>query len=131
VELIYALSNDLPYAQVKNAGGSFVTPSLSSVSAAAASARFEKNTDFRVSITNAPGAEAYPISSFTWLLIRPDIRDVAKGKALKDFLSWMVTPEAQKMAEELKYASLPAEVVQLIQQRLPTLKAGGKTIAAR
>jgi phosphate transport system substrate-binding protein len=131
VELIYALSNDLPYAQVKNAGGSFVSPSLSSVSAAAASARFEKNTDFRVSITNAPGADAYPISSFTWLLIRPDIRDVAKGKALKDFLSWMVTPEAQKMAEELKYASLPAEVIRLIQQRIPTLKAAGKVIAAK
>ena len=131
VELIYALSNDLPYAQVKNPGGRFVEPSLASVSAAAASAKFEKNTDFRVSITNAPGAEAYPISSFTWLLVRPDTKDVAKGKALKDFLAWMLTAEAQKMAEELKYAPLPKEVVSLVQTRLPTLKAGGKLIASR
>jgi phosphate transport system substrate-binding protein len=131
VELIYALSNDLPYAQVKNPAGSFVTPSLSSVSAAAASAKFAKDTDFRVSITNAPGADAYPISSFTWLLIRPDNRDVAKGKAIKDFLSWMVTPEAQSLAQELKYAPLPKEVITLVQARLPTLKAGGKMIASR
>jgi phosphate transport system substrate-binding protein len=131
VELIYAVSNDLPYAEVKNGAGKFVVPSLSSVTAAAASAKFEKNTDFRVSITNAPGIEAYPISSFTWLLIRPDIKDVAKGKAIKDFLGWMLTDEAQQMASELKYAPLPKEVVTLVQARLPTLKAGGKTIASR
>jgi phosphate transport system substrate-binding protein len=129
VELIYAVSNELPYADVKNAAGVFVEPSLTTVSSAAASARFEKNTDFRVSITNAPGAEAYPISSFTWLLIRPDIKDAQKGKALRDFLSWMITPEAQKMAADLHYAPLPAPVVSLVQARLPTLKAGGKVIA--
>jgi phosphate transport system substrate-binding protein len=131
VELIYALSNDLSFGEVKNASGKFVDASLASVTAAAASAKFEKNTDFRVSITNAPGAEAYPISSFTWLLIRPDVKDAAKGKAIKDFLTWMLTPEAQKMAEELKYAPLPAPVVSLVQARLPTLKAGGKSIALR
>jgi phosphate transport system substrate-binding protein len=131
VELIYALSNGLPYADVKNQAGSFVEPSLASVTAAASSARFEKNTDFRVSITDAPGDQAYPISSFTWLLVRPDARDPAKGKAFKDFLAWMITPEAQKMAEELKYAALPAPVISLIEARLPTLKAGGKAIAAR
>jgi phosphate transport system substrate-binding protein len=131
VELIYALSNDLPYANVKNAAGSFIEPSLSSVTAAAGSAKFEKNTDFRVSITNAPGAEAYPISSFTWLLIRPDIKDPAKGKAIRDFLAWMITPEAQAMAANLHYAPLPTPVVSLVQARLPTLKAGGKVIAAR
>jgi phosphate transport system substrate-binding protein len=131
VELIYALSNGLGYSEVKNAGGQFVDPSLASVSAAAASAKFEKNTDFRVSITNAPGADAYPISSFTWLLIRPDIKDAAKGKAIKDFLSWMLTPDAQKMAAELHYGPLPAPVVALVQARLPTLKAGGKAIAVR
>jgi phosphate transport system substrate-binding protein len=131
VELIYALSNDLPYADIKNGTGKFVEPSLASVSAAAASATFEKNTDFRVSITNAPGDQAYPISSFTWLLVQTDIKDPAKGKALKDFLGWMLTPEAQKMAEELKYAPLPGPVVSLVQSRIGILKAGGKAIAER
>ena len=131
VELIYALSNGLSYADIKNPAGKFVEPSLASVSAAAASAKFEKNTDFRVSITNAPGEAAYPISSFTWLLIQTNIKDPAKGKAIKDFLSWMLTPEAQKMAEELKYAPLPAPVVSLVQSRLDILKAGGKAIAER
>ena len=129
VELIYAIANKLPYGQVKNAAGAFVTPSLESVTQAAASAKFEKNTDFRVSITNAPGQASYPISSFTWLLVRPDMKDPAKGKAMKDFLEWMVGPEAQGMASELEYASLPKEVTGLIKERLQTLKAGGKTLA--
>ena len=130
VELIYALSNQLPYATVKNAAGEFVDASLESVTAAAASAKFEKNTDFRVSITNAPGKGAYPISSFTWLLVHPDMADAGKAKAIRDFLKWMITPDAQQMAGELKYAPLPKEVVQLIEARLPTLKANGKTIAS-
>jgi phosphate transport system substrate-binding protein len=129
VELIYALSNNLPYAAVKNASGQFVEPSLESVTAAAAGTKLPKDTDFRVSITNAPGATAYPISSFTWLLVHKDTKDAGKAKLLKDFLSWMITPDAQKMAAELKYAPLPAEVVSLIQARLPTLKAAGKSIA--
>jgi phosphate transport system substrate-binding protein len=131
VELIYALSNKLPYAQVKNAAGNFSTPSLESVTAAAAGIKLPKDTDFRVSITNAPGAEAYPIASFTWLLIRKDNKDPAKAKLIQDFLTWMITPEAQKMAAELHYAPLPAPVVALIQARLPTLKAAGKAIATR
>jgi phosphate transport system substrate-binding protein len=131
VELIYALANGLPYADVKNGSGKFVEPSLASVTAAAAGAKFDKNTDFRVSITDAPGGDAYPISSFTWLLIQPDTKDAAKGKALKDFLAWMLTPDAQKMAEDLKYAPLPQPVIQLVQARLGSLKAGGKTIAER
>ncbi|MGE5231837.1 MAG: phosphate ABC transporter substrate-binding protein PstS [Deltaproteobacteria bacterium] len=129
VELIYAVANKLPFADVRNAAGTFVTPSLASVTEAAASAKFPKNTDFRVSITNAPGRDAYPISSFTWLLIRPDMKDAVKGKALKDFLEWMIGPEAQGMAPELEYASLPKEVTGLIKERLQTLKAGGKTLA--
>ena len=106
VELIYALSNNLPYAQVKNPAGSFVTPSLNSVSAAAASAKFAKDTDFRVSITNAPGAEC--VSHLLVHLAADPAGQPrrAKGKAIKDFLSWMVTPEAQSMAQELKYAPL-------------------------
>jgi phosphate transport system substrate-binding protein len=131
VELIYALSNNLPYASIKNSAGTFVEPSLPSVTAAAASAKLKSDTDFRVSITNPPGGDAYPIASFTWLLVHKDTKDVAKAKLLKDFLSWMITPDPQQMAAGLHYAPLPAEVVQIIQARLPTLKGGGKTIAAR
>jgi phosphate transport system substrate-binding protein len=131
VELIYAISNNLPYAQVKNSSGNFVTPSLESVTAAAAGVNLPKDTDFRVSITSAPGAQAYPIASFTWLLVKKDNKDPAKAKLIRDFLAWMTTPEAQKMAADLHYAPLPAPVVSLIEARLPTLKAGGKAIAAR
>ena len=131
VELIYALSNKLPYAQVKNAAGNFSTPSLESVTAAAAGMKLPKDTDFRVSVTNPPGADAYPIASFTWLLVKKDNKDAAKAKLIKDFLTWMITPEAQKMAAELHYSPLPDPVVALIEARLPTLKASGKAIAAR
>ena len=131
VELIYAISNNLPYAQVKNATGNFIVPSLETVTAAAAGAKLEKDTDFRVSITNAPGAQAYPISSFTWLLVKKDNKDPVKAKLIRDFLAWMITPEAQAMASDLHYAPLPAPVVSLVQARLPTLKAGGKVIASR
>jgi phosphate transport system substrate-binding protein len=131
VELIYAISNNLPYAQVKNASGNFIAPSLETVTSAAAGAKLEKNTDFRVSITNAPGAQAYPIASFTWLLVKKDNKDAAKGKLIRDFLAWMISPEAQKMASELHYAPLPSPVVSLVEARLPTLRAGGKAIAAR
>jgi phosphate transport system substrate-binding protein len=131
VELIYAMSNNLPYADIKNAAGNFITPSLDAVTAAAAGAKLEKDTDFRVSITNAPGAEAYPISSFTWLLVKKDNKDAAKAKLIRDFLTWMITPEAQKMAGELHYAPLPTPVISLVQARLPTLRSGGKAIAIR
>jgi len=131
VELIYAISNNLPYAQVKNATGNFIVPSLETVTAAAAGAKLENDTDFRVSITNAPGAQAYPISSFTWLLVKKDNKDPTKAKLIRDFLAWMITPEAQAMAADLHYAPLPSPVVSLVQARLPTLKAGGKVIAAR
>jgi phosphate transport system substrate-binding protein len=131
VELIYAISNKLPYAQIKNPAGAFVNPSLESVTAAAAGAKLAKDTDFRVSVTHAPGQQAYPIAPFTWLLIRKDNKDAAKAKLIRDFLTWMVTPEAQKMAAELHYAPLPQPVVALVEARIPTLKAGGKAIAAR
>ncbi|HEX5820007.1 MAG TPA: phosphate ABC transporter substrate-binding protein PstS [Gemmatimonadales bacterium] len=118
VELIYALSNRLAYAQVKNAGGQFVTPDLKSVTAAAGSATFAPDTDYRVSITNAPGAEAYPIASFTWLLIKPGLADAAKAKQIKDFLKWMLAPEAQRIAADLNYAPLPVSLIQMLQQRV-------------
>lgn len=128
VELIYAISNKLSYALVKNSAGNFVEPTLASVTAAAASAKFEKNTDFRVSITNAPGADAYPVSSFTWFLVHPDTKDPVKGKVLKTFLQWMITDEAQQMASALHYSPLPKPVVALIKERLTALKAAGKPI---
>ncbi len=121
VELIYAISNNLPYADLKNSAGNYITPSLETVSNAAASAAFPPNTDFRVSITDAPGPQAYPISSFTWLLVRPQMDDPAKARTLKDFLKWMVTPEAQQMAADLHYAPLPDRVVELIRGRVDSL----------
>jgi phosphate transport system substrate-binding protein len=118
VELIYAISNQLPYANVKNSGGQFVEPNLKSVSAAAAGAKLGAETDFRVSITNPDGAEAYPISSFTWLLVHKQAADSGKGKQIRDFLAWMLEPEAQRMAADLHYAPLPVPVIELVQKRL-------------
>jgi len=110
VELIYAVQNKISYGSVKNSAGEFVKASLESVTAAAASAP-KMPADFRVSITNAPGKDAYPISSFTWLLIPQQSKDAAKGKILADFLNWMVT-DGQKMTAALSYAPLPDGVVQ-------------------
>jgi len=110
VELIYAVQNSITYGSVKNAAGNFVKASLESVTAAAASAP-KMPADFRVSITNAPGKDAYPISSFTWLLIPAQSKDAAHGKILADFLNWMVT-DGQKMTAALSYAPLPEGVVQ-------------------
>jgi phosphate transport system substrate-binding protein len=109
VELIYAVQNNIPYGSVRNSAGNFVKASLESVSAAAASAP-KMPPDFRVSITNAPGKDAYPIASFTWLLIPLPSKDPAKGKILNDFLNWMVT-DGQKMTAALSYAPLPDNVV--------------------
>jgi phosphate transport system substrate-binding protein len=128
VELIYALTNKLPFARVKNAAGNFVEPSLQTTSNAAAGAKWPKTTDFRVSITDAPGKDSYPIASFTWLIVRPDMTDATKAKALKAFLEWMITPEAQQMAEKLEYAPLPPPVVALIKARLATLTVNVKPI---
>jgi phosphate transport system substrate-binding protein len=108
VELIYAVQNKIPYGSVRNSAGEFVKASLDSVTAAAASAP-KMPADFRVSITNAPGKDAYPISSFTWLLIPAKSKDPAKGKMLADFLNWMVT-DGQKMTSSLAYAPLPDNV---------------------
>jgi phosphate transport system substrate-binding protein len=108
VELIYAVQNKIPYGSVRNSSGVFVKASLEGVTAAAASAP-KMPADFRVSITNAPGKDAYPISSFTWLLIPQKSKDAAKGKILQDFLSWMVA-DGQKMTAALDYAPLPDSV---------------------
>jgi phosphate transport system substrate-binding protein len=115
VELIYATSNKLPFADVKNEAGAFVSPSLDSVTAAAAGFAQSIPADFRVSITNAPGAAAYPISGMTWLLVYEKQKDAEKGKKLVQFLNWM-TRDGQKYAPELGYAPLPGELLARVQQ---------------
>ncbi|MFZ1140617.1 MAG: phosphate ABC transporter substrate-binding protein PstS [Candidatus Sulfotelmatobacter sp.] len=120
VELIYAIQNNIPYGSVRNSAGTFVKASLEGVTAAAASAP-KMPADFRVSITNAPGKDAYPISSFTWLLIPAPSKDPAKGKILADFLNWMVT-DGQKMTSALAYAPLPDNVVAKVKEAIKQVK---------
>src|ERR1700741_4099763 len=111
VELIYAIQNQMPYGSVKNSSGAFIKADLAGVSAAAAGASKEMPDDFRVSITNPPGKAAYPISSFTWLLIPQKFQDAGKRDAIKGFLKWMLS-EGQNQVESLSYAKLPKEVVE-------------------
>ena len=111
IELIYALQNNIPFGSVQNAAGNFEKASLEGVTEAAASAKVPE--DFRVSITNAPGKAAYPISSFTWLLIPTPAKDANKGRILADFLNWMVT-DGQKMTTQLSYAPLPQSVAEKV-----------------
>jgi phosphate transport system substrate-binding protein len=120
VELIFAVQNKMAYGKVKNAAGNFVEASLASVTAAAAGMK-EMPDDFRVSITNAPGKDAYPISSFTWLLIPEKIADPTKKKAIKDFLTWMLI-DGQKMTEALSYAQLPKAVISKEQKAIAKIQ---------
>jgi phosphate transport system substrate-binding protein len=110
VELIYAIQNKMPYGKVKNSSGQFIKADLAGVTAAAAGAAKSMPDDFRVSITDAPGKAAYPISSFTWLLIPSKFSDASKRDAIKGFLKWMLT-DGQNEVEALSYAKLPKEVV--------------------
>jgi phosphate transport system substrate-binding protein len=119
IELIYAVQNKIPYGVVKNAAGAYVKASLESTTAAAASVK-SMPADFRVSITNAPGKDAYPISSFTWLLIPVQSKD-NKGKILSDFLNWMVD-EGQKMTSDLTYAPLPQSVAEKVKVAIKEVK---------
>ena len=112
VELIYALQNNISYGPVQNSAGKFVKADLSSTSAAAASVK-QMPADFRVSITNAPGDAAYPIASFTWLLIPAQWQDKNKEKIIVDFLHWMLAT-GEGIAPSLNYASLPASVAQKV-----------------
>jgi len=120
VELIYAVQNKISYGSVKNASGAFVKASLDSVTAAAASVK-TMPADFRVSITNAPGKEAYPIASFTWLLIPAQSKDAAKGKIIADFLNWMVD-DGQKMTAALTYAPLPGNVAEKVKVEIKQVR---------
>jgi phosphate transport system substrate-binding protein len=121
VELIYAVQNKMSYGSVKNASGKFVKASTDSVTAAAAGAAKNMPADYRISITNAPGADAYPISSFTWLLIPIHGTDAAKTKALVDFLGWMLD-HGQAEAAALTYASLPKPVQDMVRKSIATIK---------
>ena len=120
VELIYAVQNKISYGSVQNAAGNFVKASLDGVTEAAGSVK-TMPADFRVSITNAPGKTAYPISSFTWLLIPVQSKDAAKGKIISDFLNWMVT-DGQKMTSQLSYAPLPESVVAKVKVAIQQVK---------
>ena len=122
VELIYALQNKIAYGAVQNAAGEFVKASIPAVTAAAAAAVKSMPKDFRVSITNAPGAGVYPMASFTWLLLYENPKDKAQGKAMVDFMKWALT-DGQKFASDLGYAPLPAELVKLEMAALGTIKA--------
>jgi phosphate transport system substrate-binding protein len=119
VELIYALQNKIAFGSMQNAAGEFVKASEDSVTKAAAAATMPP--DFRVSITNAPGAGVYPISSFTWILMNEDPSDTVAGKAMVDFMRWALT-DGQKYASDLGYAPLPTSVVMLEQAALDKVK---------
>jgi phosphate transport system substrate-binding protein len=121
VELIYALQNKINFGPVQNAAGEFVKASVAAVTKAAAAAAPNMPADFRVSITNASGAGAYPISSFTWLLLHEDPKDKAAGKAMVDFMKWALT-DGQKYCADLGYAPLPTNVVMLEQAALDQIK---------
>ena len=125
VELVYARQNKLPFASMQNASGKFMEPSVTSVTAAAASAKLPATTDFRVSIVNAPGADAYPISSFTYLLIPKTFADAAKGKKLIDFVKWAIH-DGEKSAPALDYAPLPDAIVAMLDQRLSQIQTAEK-----
>jgi len=119
VELIYAVQNKMPYAEIKNAAGEFVKPTLESVTAALATADIPD--DFRFSMTNAPGKGAYPIAGATWLLVYQQQKDAAKGKKLVEFLKWSLT-DGEKMAKDLQYAPLPESVQQRVLKRIGEIK---------
>lgn len=125
VELAYAHQNNLPIAHVQNAAGSFVEPTIESITAAAAGAlaTFGDSSDYRVSIVNAGGATSYPISSFTWLLVYQNQRDAVKGRKLLDFLRWMYG-DGQALAPALDYAPLPDELRRRLTDRLATVSVG-------
>ncbi len=120
IELIYAVENNIPYGDVKNAAGVFVKASLDSVTAAAGSVK-SMPADFRVSITNAPGKDAYPVSSFTWLLIPAQAKDPSRGKMIVDFLNWMVN-DGQKMTSSLAYAPLPENVAAKVKDAIKQVR---------
>ena len=126
VELAYAKQNNLPAALVRNKAGQYVAASVPAVTAAAAGVAqsLPANTDYRISIVDAPGAQSYPISSFTWLLVYQHQKDAVKGKKLVDFLNWAMT-EGEKSAPTLDYAPLPTEMVTSVKAKIATIDLAG------
>jgi phosphate transport system substrate-binding protein len=127
VELAYAVQNKLPVALIKNSAGSFVEPSLEAVTAAAAEAVATTPEDLRVSITNAGGASAYPIASYTYVLAYKEQKGAVKGKALVDFLWWGIH-DGEKFARDLQYAPLPEEIVKRAEAKINSITSGGKPL---
>ena len=127
IELVYAVKNNLPVAQIKNASGAFIAPSIDAVSAAAAASAASMPDDLRISITNATGAQAYPISSYTYILVYKDQKDAVKGKAVVDFLWWGIH-DGQSFAKPLQYAPLPADIVQRAEAKIKSVNSGGSTL---
>ena len=127
VELAYASQNRMPAALIRNSSGNFVAATIESINAAAAGVAdtLSPTSDFRISIVNAPGANAYPISSFTWVLLYQNPPDAAKGRKLVDFLKWAVT-EGQQYGAALHYAPLPQKIVDGAQRKLATVAVGTK-----
>ena len=127
VELAYATQNKLPVALIKNAAGNFVEPTIDNVTAAAAASAANTPDDLRVSITNASGANAYPISSYTYILVYKDLTDATKGKAVVDFLWWGIH-DGESFAKDLQYAPLPAEIVKRSETKINSITSGGKPL---
>jgi phosphate transport system substrate-binding protein len=128
VELIYAIQQKLSVADIKNSSGNFVTPKLETATAAADGAQIPD--DYRVSITNPPGAKAYPIAGFTWLLVHKDAKDKAKGTALINFLKWGLT-DGQALAMQLDYAPLPKALQERVLKTIDTLTVQGTKVSAK
>jgi len=127
VELAYAKQNHLPFANVKNAAGRYITPSIASVTSAAAGAKLPKDTDYRVSIVNAAGKDSYPISSMTWILVYQNQPDAVKGEKLVNFLRWAYK-DGEKTAASLDYAPLPAPIVAQLQNRLKAIRVANARV---
>jgi phosphate transport system substrate-binding protein len=127
VELAYAVENKLPYAFIQNKDGKFVEPTIESTTAAAAAAAASMPADMRVSIVNPPGADSYPISGYTYLLVYKNQDDQTKGKALVDFLWWAVH-DGEKFARDLLYAPLPDNVVKLAENKIKQINYQGKQL---
>jgi len=127
VELAYAAKNKLPAAHIKNAAGSFIEPSIDAVTAAAAASVANMPDDLRISITNAAGAQAYPISSYTYILVYKNQKDAAKGKAIVDFLWWGIH-DGERFAKELLYAPLPPDVVKKAETKINSVTANGAAL---
>jgi phosphate transport system substrate-binding protein len=127
IELAYAVQNKLPVAHIKNAAGNFIEPSIDSVTAAAAASAANTPEDLRVSITNATGPQAYPISSYTYILLYKNQKDAQKGKALVDFLWWGIH-DGENYAKELQYAPLPADIVKRAEGKITSVTANGAAL---